>query len=387
MYNIFTLNKIAKIGIEKLDTDKFACSDSMENPHGILVRSAAMHDYEFGSNLLAIARAGAGVNNIPLDKCSKEGIVVFNTPGANANAVKELVITALLISSRKVVDGVNWAQSLKGNGDAVAKMIEKGKSNYVGPEITGKTLGVIGLGAIGGLVANVAVSLGMNVIGFDPFLSVDSAWNLSTNIKKAKSNREVYEKADYITIHSPLNDDTRNMISKETIEIMKDGVRILNFSRGELVNTADIIKAVTDKKVSVYITDFPNDELLNIDGIIPVPHLGASTPESEDNCAVMAANEIGEYLENGNIINSVNYPETNLPRSTNHRVCIFHNNVPKMLTQISATMAEHNINIENMLNKSKKDVAYTILDVENVPANTVETLMAIDGIYKVRIIG
>ena len=301
MYDILTLNKISKTGLERF-TDEYQYGDAVENPQGIMVRSASMHEMEMPQSLLAIARAGAGVNNIPVDQCTEKGIVVFNTPGANANAVKELVLAGLLISSRKVTQGMAWAQGLKGQGDAVGKAVEKGKSAFVGPEIKGKKLGVIGLGAIGILVANAARSLGMEVHGYDPYISVDSAWGLSRAVKHSLTLDDIFETCDYITVHVPQTPDTKNMINKDSIAKMKDGVRILNFARGGLVNSADVVAAIEAGKVAAYVTDFPSDDLLGVDGVIAIPHLGASTPESEDNCAKMAVAEMMNYLENGNII-------------------------------------------------------------------------------------
>ena len=335
--------------------------------------------------LLAIARAGAGTNNIPKDKCSEQGIVVFNTPGANANAVKELVIAGLLISNRKVIEGYEWAKTLKGNGAAVGKMVEKGKSQFVGPEIKGKTLGVIGLGAIGILVANAAVALGMNVIGFDPFMSVGNALKLAPTVKLMKSAEDVMVNCDYLTIHVPLTDDTRDMVDADMIAKMKDGVRILNFSRDGLVNSTAVLEAVKSGKVAKYVTDFGTDDILGEENIICLPHLGASTPESEENCAVMACDQVKEYLENGNIINSVNYPAISLARTNadDTRFCVAHKNVPellkKVLTQISG-------NVENMLSKSRGDYAYTIIDVAGAGADDLAKIAAVDGVIRVRAI-
>ena len=378
MYNVLKLNKIAAIGTDRLGSN-YNCADSVENPDAVLVRSAAMHDMEFGDNLLAIARAGAGTNNIPKDKCTEQGIVVFNTPGANANAVKELVLAGLLLSSRKIVEGIEWAKTLKGNGDAVAKMVEKGKSQFVGPEITGKTLGVIGLGAIGILVANAAVALGMNVIGFDPFVSVPNALKLNPHVKLMKSNEEVMTSCDYLTIHVPLTPDTKDMVNAEMIAKMKDGVRILNYSRDGLVNCEAVLEALKSGKVAKYVTDFGNDMILGEENVIVLPHLGASTPESEDNCAVMACNQVKEYLENGNIINSVNYPAISLPRSGDKRICVMHKNVPERLHDALAGMT-----VVGMLTKSRGDVAYTIIDVAG-DADT-EKLAAVEGVVRVRVI-
>ena len=388
MTNVLLLNKIAKVGLEILDEAKYLCSDSVENPDAVLVRSAAMHDMELPDSLLAIARAGAGVNNIPIDKCTEKGIVVFNTPGANANAVKELIVAGLLLSSRKISQGISWAQGLKGEGDAVTKLVEKGKSQFVGPEIEGKTLGVIGLGAIGAIVANVAVSLGMDVIGYDPYISVDAAWGLSRAVKKAKTLDEIYSKADYITIHVPLTDETRHTICAESIAKMKDEVRILNFARGDLVNDDDIIKAVQDGKVACYITDFPNEKLLGIPNIVTIPHLGASTPESEDNCAEMAARELKHYIEDGNIKNSVNFPAVSSPRTTNVRICVMHKNIPNMISQISTMLADLNFNIDHFTNKSKGNVAYSLLDIDadGINDEALQKLTGIDGVIRVRAI-
>lgn len=380
MYNVLTLNKIAAVGTSRLG-DNYSYGDDVQNPDAILVRSAAMHDMEFESNLLAIARAGAGTNNIPKDKCSEQGIVVFNTPGANANAVKELVLAGLLMSSRKIVEGIEWAKTLKGNGDAVGKMVEKGKSQFVGPEIKGKTLGVIGLGAIGILVANVAVALGMDVIGFDPFMSVPNALKLDPAVKLMKNNEEVMTGCDYLTIHVPLTPDTKDLVDADMIAKMKDGVRIMNFSRDGLVNSTAVLEAVKSGKVAKYVTDFGTDDILGEENIICMPHLGASTPESEDNCAVMACDQVKEYLENGNIINSVNYPAISLPRSGDTRFCVMHKNVPELLKNV---LAELNGNVENMLSKSRGDYAYTIIDVAGADKADADKISAVDGVIRVR---
>lgn len=386
MKNILLLNKIAKIGLSVLDAENYACSDSVANPDAIMVRSAAMHEMEIPESVIAIARAGAGVNNIPLDKCTEAGIAVFNTPGANANAVKELVLAGLLLSSRKIAQGIDWAKTLAGKDDA-AKLVEKGKSQFVGPEIEGKTLGIIGLGAIGVLVANAAVKLGMEVIGFDPYISVDGAWGLSRAVKHAKTLDEIYAVSDYITVHVPLNDSTKNTISKDSIAKMKDGVRILNFARGGLVNSGDIKAALEAGKVSCYVTDFPDASVIGVENIIAIPHLGASTPESEDNCAVMAAKELKAYIENGNVMNSVNFPCVSEPRTTDVRICVLHKNVPNMINHISAILGDKDINIEHFSNKSRGDIAYSIIDVAGTaPDDTEDVISAIDGVIKVRII-
>jgi len=387
MYDILTLNKIAQCGLEKLDKDKYSISDTCENPDGIILRSFNMHDMELPENLKAVARAGAGVNNIPIDACSEKGIVVFNTPGANANAVKELAITALLLSSRKITDGIQWAKTLAGEADA-AKLVEKGKSNFVGPEIKGKKLGVIGLGAIGVMVANAAYALGMEVMGYDPYLSVDAAWGLSRHILKAKDIKDVVSSCDYISIHVPQNDSTKGMFNKEMFAIMKKGARIINLSRDGLVNNSDLKDAIADGTVACYVTDFPTMETLNMENVICIPHLGASTPESEDNCAKMAAMEIDAFLTDGNIINSVNFPNCELARESKYRLSVLHKNVPNMLSSFSSLIAEKGINIANMLNKSKNDYAYTIIDVDcQIPEEIISTIESMESVLKVRVIG
>ncbi len=385
MYNIQTLNKIASCGLNLLDKRMFAVSDDFDNPDGIILRSFNMHEMELGDNLKAIARAGAGTNNIPVDKCSEKGIVVFNTPGANANAVKELVLAGLLLSSRKITDGIAWANTL--SGDDVAKQVEKGKKEFVGPEIEGKTLGIIGLGAIGVMVANAAYHLGMEVIGYDPYISVNAAWGLSRHVKKADSLEKMVESCDYISVHVPLMDSTKGMIDEELINHAKKGVRVLNFARGELVNNADMKKALEEGSVSCYVTDFPSAEVIGMKNTICIPHLGASTPESEDNCAVMASKEIDNFLVDGNIRNSVNFPNCELPRETKCRITIAHMNVPNMLSTFSKLLSDDNINISNMINKSKKDYAYTIIDVDEVVDDSVVSeIEAIENVLKARII-
>lgn len=385
MYNILTLNKISSVGLNELTSD-YNVSDDCKNPDGILLRSFKMHDMELPDSLKAVARCGAGVNNIPLDKCAEKGVVVFNTPGANANAVKELVLTGLLISSRKIVDGYNWAQTLKGT-EGVAAAVEKGKAQFVGPEIYGKTLGIIGLGAIGVLVANAAVALGMKVYGYDPYLSVNAAWNLNSHVVKAKSMDEIFAVSDYITVHVPLTPDTKETFNAENLAKCKDGVRILNFSRGELANNKDMIAALESGKVARYVVDFPNEETVGVDGIITLPHLGASTPEAEDNCAAMAARELMDYLENGNITNSVNYPNCSAPRIAGHdRICILHKNVPAILSGATSVFSSKGLNINNMTNNAKGEYAYTIMDAQPIAEDITETLKAIDGVIAVRVI-
>ncbi len=385
MYNVLTLNKIAKVGIDCLG-DKFSCSSEVSAPDAVLVRSASMHEYEFNDNLLAIARAGAGVNNIPIPKCSELGVVVFNTPGANANAVKELVLSGLLISSRKVIDGIEWAKTLKGNGAEVGKMVEKGKSAFAGPEIKGKKLGVIGLGAIGVLVANAALALGMEVYGYDPFLSVNAAWAVAPSVKKVNSLDEIYAVSDYITIHVPLNDSTKAMICEESLAKMKNGVRIMNFSRDGLVNSTDIIKGLDSGKIAAYVTDFATDDILGLDGVIAIPHLGASTPESEDNCAVMAANQVKDYMINGNIKNSVNMPCVEMPRSGDARICVIYKSDSLDIADICGKVKAASLQIVNMENKSRNDYSYAVIDVTGNADDTLKAELEAAGAIKVRII-
>ena len=385
MFNIQTLNKISKYGTDNFDTAKYNIVDEIANPDAIMVRSASMHEMEFAPNLLAIARAGAGVNNIPVDKCAEEGIVVFNTPGANANAVKELVIAGLLLASRKVADAMIWAQTLKGNGAEVGKMVEKGKGQFAGPEIMGKTLGIIGLGAIGVLVANAAVALGMKVVGYDPFLSVKAALGLNPAVKVVADIKDIYAASDYITIHMPYNAETKGTINNDTIALMKDGVRILNFARGELVDGAAIVAALESGKVASYVVDFPSDEVLGVKNVVAIPHLGASTPESEDNCAMMAALELIDYIENGNIKNSVNYPDAEM-NATGVKVCVMHKNVPDVISKLTSVMGDAGININNMVSKSKKDYAYTMLDTADINDDIVAKLAGVDNVIKIRVI-
>lgn len=386
MYNILTLNKIAAIGTDNFDKAKYNVADSVAAPDAIMVRSASMLDMAFEDNLLAIARAGAGVNNIPVDRCSEEGICVFNTPGANANAVKELVIAGLFLASRKVTDAIDWAKTLKGNGADVPKQVEKGKGAFAGPEIVGKTLGIVGLGAIGVKVANIAISLGMKVIGYDPFLSVNAALGLKPTVQIVKSLNDIYAMSDYITLHLPYNAETKDTVNAESIAKMKDGVKILNFARGELVNTADIIAALEAGKVDRYVTDFPNDDVIGVKNVVAIPHLGASTPESEDNCAYMAAIELIDYIETGKITNSVNLPNCELAKTADHLVCVIHKNVPNMFTQITAVISEAGGNIESVVSKSKKDWAYTMMDVTGDVAEACDTINHIDGVTKVRVL-
>ncbi len=380
------LNKIAACGLDNFD-DRYASTDNMDEADVVLVRSAAMHDMEFSKNLEAIARAGAGVNNIPIDRCAEEGIVVFNTPGANANAVKELVMAGLFLASRDVVGGINWVQENKAD-ENIAKSVEKNKSKFAGNEIQGKKLGVIGLGAIGVLVANTAVKLGMEVYGCDPYISVGSAWNLSRSVVPVKDRNEIFKECDYITIHAPLLEDTKHMINKETLDMMKDGVIILNFARDLLVNDDDLKEALESGKVRRYVTDFPNAKTANMDKVIAIPHLGASTEESEDNCAMMAVKELRDYVEYGTITNSVNYPNCDAGAFTSDsRLAINHKNIPNMISQFTTILSNAGINIENMTNKSRNEYAYTVLDIaKGAGDDVVKALESIDGVLKVRVI-
>ena len=385
MYNVLTLNSISEAGLSKLNPNKYIIGNEVENPDGIILRSYEMHEMELPDTLAAVARAGAGTNNIPIDKCSEKGIVVFNTPGANANAVKELVLTGIFLSSRKIVDGIEWAKSLKGK-DNVDKLVEKGKGQFTGPEIMGKKLGVIGLGAIGVLVANAAVSLGMEVYGYDPFLSVDAAWSLSSKVKRAGTREELAAACDYITIHVPLNDSTRGMYNKALFDVTKKGARLLNFARGGLVDTVALKEAMENGTITEYVTDFPDADIIELDNVICIPHLGASTPESEENCAEMAALELKHYLEYGNIKNSVNYPKCDLGECQSAgRIAIHHENKVNMISTFTGIIAEAGINISNLTNKSKGDFAYTLIDVENPQTDEVlENLLKIDGVLRVR---
>ena len=386
MLKVNCLNKIANVGLD-LFTDNYELVDSFEEANAVIVRSSSVHDLELPSSLVAIARAGAGVNNIPLDKCAENGVVVFNTPGANANGVKEMVIAALIISARNILGGVNWVHSC-GQDPEVAKLVEKKKSQFVGTEIKGKKLGVIGLGAVGVLVANAANKLDMEVYGYDPFISVDAAWNLSKYIKHSKNLDEIFRECDFITVHVPSTDQTKGMFNHDSFAVMKDGVVILNFSRDTLVDDVDMVEALGSGKVGRYVTDFPNPMVCGVEGVITIPHLGASTSESEDNCAVMAVRQLMDYLENGNIKNSVNYPNCDMGVCMEKgRIAINHRNIPNMLSQFTSTFAKENINIPDMINKSKGHYAYTILDIESPSTQEfVQKLREIDGVLKVRII-
>ncbi len=379
MKNIQLLNKIATCGTDLFDKAKYSVAEDINNPDAIMVRSAVMHEMEFDTNLKAIARAGAGVNNIPLDKCAEQGIVVFNTPGANANAVKELAVCALMLASRDIVGGIEWAKTLKGT-ENVAKQVEKGKSKFGGVEIVGKTLGIIGLGAIGGMLANVAEGLGMKVIGCDPYLSVDAAWNINSNVQRVATFEDVFKNSDYISVHVPATAETKGFLNTKTFGMMKAGVRILNLARADLVNADDLKTALESGKVASYVTDFPTEETVDVKGIIAIPHLGASTEEAEDNCAVMAARELIDYLENGNIRNSVNYPAVVAPRSHANRVCVLHANTDGLATKITSLFKG------DFMTKSRGNYAYTIVDTDDLCEDAVAKATALDGVYKVNVI-
>ena len=386
MYKYHCLNPISAVGLDQLD-ENYVNVETAKGADAILVRSAKMHEMEFDKNLKVIARAGAGVNNIPLERCAEEGVVVFNTPGANANGVKELVIAGMLLAARDIIGGINWVQEYEEDGD-IAKITEKKKKVFAGTELEGKKLGVIGLGAIGVLVANAAVHLGMEVYGYDPYVSVDSAWRLSRNIHHAKTADEIYKECDYITVHVPALEDTKGMINKDAISLMKKGVVILNFARDVLVNQEDIVDALVSEKVRCYVTDVPTKEIVGVRGAIVIPHLGASTEESEDNCAKMAAAEVKDFLENGNITHSVNFPDCDMgAKGEGERITILHKNIPNMIGQFTALLAEKNMNIEVMTNKSRKEYAYTMLDVDGTVSEDVEAqLAAVEGVLKVRVI-
>lgn len=387
MYSIKTRNSISDKGLCKLAAPVFTVGDEESDPHGILVRSSQIDTAELTHNLLCIARAGAGYNNIPVDECTKRGIVAFNTPGANANAVKELTVAALVASCRNLDAGVAWVKTLKGRGGEVPALVEKGKGQFVGPEIRGKTLGVIGLGAIGVLVANAAVHLGMDVYGYDPYISIEAAWNLSRSVKHCVNLSDIIARCDVITLHLPVNSETKGFVNSAIITNMKDGVRILNFARGDLVVSADILNALTAGKLSCYVTDFPTDDLLCCEGVLAIPHLGASTPESEENCAVMAAAQTAAYLMRGEINNSVNMPNVQLDAFKGSRICIFNQNKAGMLSAITACASEAGFNIENLINRSRGEIAYTVLDIpDKADEKLSQKFMGIDGVIRTRII-
>ena len=388
MYRVQTLNKISAAGLEALPREGFEIASEIANPDALILRSFSLHGKEIAKGVKAIARAGAGYNNIPVEECSARGIVVFNTPGANANGVKELVILGLLVSSRKVSEGISWTQSLKGKGDEVVSLIEEKKSSFAGPEIAGKKLGVLGLGAIGVLTANAAAALGMKVTGYDPYISVESAWNLSKDVSRAISLDSLLMDCDYLTLHIPLDNSTRGLLSKEKLSLMKQGVRIVNCARVGLVNNEDLISALVAGKVAAYVTDFPEDELLGVPGIIPVPHLGASTPESEENCAYMAAKQVRDFLAEGIIKNSVNFPECVMDKTSGHRLTVANRNIPTMVSRITAVLGGAGINITDMLNKHRGDIAYNIIDAEGeFTENLITELERIEGVLMVRYLG
>ncbi len=385
MFNIKTLNEISPVYKNVLAADKFTVGKDIENPDAIIVRSAAMHDLRVPEKLLAVGRAGAGYNNIPVEDYGRRGVVVFNTPGANANAVKELAIAALLLASRDIVGGIEWAKTLKGQGAAVAKLVEKGKSQFVGPELKGKTLGVIGLGGVGGLVANAAADLKMRVLGYDPYISVANAWKLSRKIVHVDNQDEMLPQCDYLSIHVPLMDSTRGSFNAAVFAKMKDGAALLNLARGELVNNDDLLAAIADGKIRRYVTDFPCDELLGQRGVVAIPHLGASTPESEDNCVDMVSRQLEDYLETGSIVNSVNYPACPLTDAFRYRLTVMHANVPNTVGRITSALAEQGVNIDNMVNKSRGEFAYTVLDLDDaLSEETIRRVEALEPVYRAR---
>ncbi len=387
-FTIKTLNNISKAGLAELNADGFVIDNDAADPDGIVLRSADLHSAPIPENVKGIARAGAGVNNIPVDECTKRAVVVFNTPGANANGVKELVVAAMLLSSRRIAEGIEWARSIADKGDEVPALIEKEKKRFAGPEIAGKTLGIVGLGAIGVMVANAASELGMNVVGYDPYISVSAAWGLRRSVKRAKTMDELLSGADYLTVHAPLTDKTKGLIGKEELAKAKRGVRVVNFARAGLVDEDAILEALDDGRVSRYATDFPTGRLIGHPEVLPIPHLGASTPESEDNCAIMAARQLREFLATGNITNSVNFPECSMPLSDDYRIVIANRNIPNMVGQITQVLAEENANIADMINRHKEDVAFNIIDLDSeISEASVEKLRAIDGVIGVRVIG
>lgn len=383
MHKIIKLNAISAAATPEFGSD-YVFGD-FSDPEAILLRSFNMHDYAIPESTLCVGRAGAGVNNIPIDACSQRGVVVFNTPGANANAVKELVICGLFLAGRKIADGIAWAKTLEGKGADVGKTVEKGKGAFVGSEIKGKTLGVIGLGAIGAMVANAAIGLGMKVLGYDPYISVDAAWNLNSGIKKETDVNEIFKQSDFISLHVPLNDGTRATVNKDTIAIMKDGAAILNFARGELADENAVIEALKSGKLTRYVTDFPTDALLTTENVVAIPHLGASTPEAEDNCAVMVARQVVDFIENGNITNSVNMPNCALPRQGKSRVTVFHRNVKNMLGSITSIIGGEGVNISNMLSRAKGDFAYLMLDLdEELSTDALARISELNDVIRVR---
>ncbi len=385
MYKVLTVKKISAKGLDVFPRDEYEIASELSHPDAIIVRSAPLHDMEFSENLKVVARAGAGTNNVPVERCTDRGVVVFNTPGANANGVKELVMAGLLLSSRRISDGISWTKSLAGKAEDIPDLIEQNKSRFAGPELTGKTLGVIGLGAIGVMVANAAASFGMRVVGYDPFISVESAWRLSRDIDRAEGIESLLRQADYLSIHTPLTDKTRGILNTERFAVMKKGVRIMNFARGGLVNNEDLIRALAAGQVSCYVTDFPEENLLKEENVIAIPHLGASTPESEENCAIMAANQIKTFLETGNIRNSVNFPDCSMERTTRKRLLVANKNIPNMVGQITSLLAEEKINIADLLNRHRDGVAYNIIDIDDDVSETIlDRIRGIEGVIMTR---
>ena len=387
MYRIQTLNKIAPAGLDLFPRDRFEIASEIPAPDAMLVRSASLHDLALPPTLKAIGRAGAGVNNIPVDRCSEQGIVVFNTPGANANGVKEMVLAGLLLSSRRVYDGITWARSLAGKGSEVPALVEKEKSAFAGPEIKGKKLGVVGLGAIGVMVANDALALGMDVCGYDPYISVEAAWGLSRSVRRALSLDQLLAEADYITLHLPLLDATRNLVNADMLNAVQPGTQLLNFAREGIVDDDAAVAALREERLGAYLTDFPSPKLQGVEGVIATPHLGASTVESEENCAVMASRQLMDFLENGNIVNSVNFPTLVLERAGGHRLALTNRNVPRMLGHVLSVLSDRDINVIDMLNKSRENLAYNLLDLEVEPsADTLQALQDIEGVINVRMV-
>jgi D-3-phosphoglycerate dehydrogenase len=385
MFKIMTVNKISPRGLELFPRDQYEVASELSNPDAIIVRSSPLHEMEFPVSVKAIARAGVGTNNIPVERCTEKGIVVFNTPGANANAVKELVVAGLLLSCRRIHEGINWTKSLLGQTTDIPGMVEQNKNQFAGPELLGKTLGVIGLGAIGVMVANAAVGIGMRVIGFDPFISVESAWRLSREVIRAEGLESLLRQSDFLTLHTPLTDKTRGLLNEERFAVMKKGVRIMNFARGGLVNNEDLIEALKTGQVAKYVTDFPEEKLLKIENVLCIPHLGASTPEAEENCAIMAANQLKTFLETGNITRSVNFPDCTLERTGKVRLTVSNFNIPNMVGQITAILAEEKINISDLLNRHKDGIAYNIIDLDSdLSAEALLRIQAIEGVIRVR---
>jgi len=385
MFKIMTVNKISPKGLELFPRDQYEVASELSNPDAIIVRSSPLHEMEFPESVKAIARAGVGTNNIPVERCTEKGIVVFNTPGANANAVKELVVAGLLLSCRRIHEGISWTKSLLGQTEDIPGIVEQNKNQFAGPELMGKTLGVIGLGAIGVMVANAAVGLGMRVIGYDPFISVESAWRLSRDVIRAEGLESLLRQSDFITLHTPLTDKTRGLLNEERFAVMKKGVRIMNFARGGLVNNEDLIEALQTGQVAKYVTDFPEEKLLKVENVLCIPHLGASTPEAEENCAIMAATQLKTFLETGNINRSVNFPDCTLERTGKVRLTVSNFNIPNMVGQITAILAKEKINISDLLNRHKDGIAYNIIDLDSdISDESITRIQSIEGVIRVR---